>query len=298
MPNYEQFANNATTTLDGAINASVTSLNVTSASGFPTTGNFRIVIGSEIMLVTAVSTNTFTVTRGYESSTAASHADNADVIQSVTAGALTTFLSDSVPYARDSSRPILNKIVNAAGTILDSTDFTWVNQGGASVSDLDSGGIHLSCPAASSNNIRALYKSAPSTPYSVRCGFTPFLHSDSTCIVGIGFRESSSSKMIIIGSAKIDEIAVYKFDDATSFDSSLFARVSWPMARNLQWLEIEDDGTDLYFRTGVDGINYFDIVDEARGTFFTTGPDQVLFYGNTNNATYPVGITVCAWEES
>jgi hypothetical protein len=84
----EQFANNPQTTLNGAINNSTTSVVVTSAASFPTVGQFRIIVGTEIMLVTSVSSNTFTATRGYEGSTAASHSDLAAVALVVTKGSL------------------------------------------------------------------------------------------------------------------------------------------------------------------------------------------------------------------
>jgi hypothetical protein len=88
----EQFANNATTTLNGAINSSVTSLVVTSATGFPTVGNFRLLIDSEIMLVTAVSGTTYTVTRGIEGTEPATHASGSSVAHVLTAGALDAFV--------------------------------------------------------------------------------------------------------------------------------------------------------------------------------------------------------------
>lgn len=85
----ERFTNNASTTLNGAINNSTTSVVVTSATLFPTAGNFRIRIEDEIMLVTAVSGSTFTVTRAYEGTTAASHADTTTVREVLTAGVMT-----------------------------------------------------------------------------------------------------------------------------------------------------------------------------------------------------------------
>jgi len=86
----EQFANNATTTLNGAISStSATSITVASASAFPSVAQFRILIESEIMLVTAgAGSTTWTVTRGIEGTTAATHADGATVRQILTAGAL------------------------------------------------------------------------------------------------------------------------------------------------------------------------------------------------------------------
>lgn len=84
----EVFTNNAQSTLDGAINNSVTSLDVIDASEFPSGGDFRIIIDDEIMLVTAVAAETFTVTRGHETTTAASHSNGATVSHVLTAGAI------------------------------------------------------------------------------------------------------------------------------------------------------------------------------------------------------------------
>lgn len=73
MPLREQFANNVITTLNGAINNSVTSVVITSATGFPTGGGYRVMIDNEIMYVSARSGTTLTVVRAHESTTAASH---------------------------------------------------------------------------------------------------------------------------------------------------------------------------------------------------------------------------------
>jgi len=64
----------ASTTLAAAINSSQTTITVSSASGFPTSGTFRIRIDDEDMTVTGgLGTTTWTVTRGVNSTTAASH---------------------------------------------------------------------------------------------------------------------------------------------------------------------------------------------------------------------------------
>lgn len=70
-----------TTTLSAAINNSQTSIAVNSVTPFPTSGSFRITVGSEIMLVTAVNsgTKTFTVTRGVDGTTKAGAVNNAAV---------------------------------------------------------------------------------------------------------------------------------------------------------------------------------------------------------------------------
>jgi hypothetical protein len=72
-------ANFAQTTLGAAIESvDGTSITVTSEAGFPAV-DFIISIDTEAMLVTNVSTTTWTVTRGYEGSTAATHLNGAAI---------------------------------------------------------------------------------------------------------------------------------------------------------------------------------------------------------------------------
>jgi len=72
-----------TTTLNGAINAAVTSITVADASQLPSSGTNFIIIGSEEISYTGVSTNTLTgCTRGVAGTTAASHSDGATVTNS------------------------------------------------------------------------------------------------------------------------------------------------------------------------------------------------------------------------
>lgn len=93
----ETFVNGASQTdLNGAINNSVTSLDVDDASVFPTVGNFRIRIDNELMLVTGVSSNTLTVTRAIEGTSAASHSDEATVDFELTAAALIQIRLDAL----------------------------------------------------------------------------------------------------------------------------------------------------------------------------------------------------------
>lgn len=88
----ESFANQAQTTLDGAINDSVTSIAVASTAGFPSSGDFRIRVDDEFMLVTGgQGTTTWTVTRECEDAArfpAASHSSGATVTQVITAATL------------------------------------------------------------------------------------------------------------------------------------------------------------------------------------------------------------------
>lgn len=77
--------NFAETTLAAAITTTnETSITVTSSASFPAV-DFIIAIDTEAMLVTNVAGTTWTVTRGYESSTAATHLNGAAVYHNISA---------------------------------------------------------------------------------------------------------------------------------------------------------------------------------------------------------------------
>jgi DNA-binding beta-propeller fold protein YncE len=91
----EQLANNAASTLTAAIpDAVATSCTVANGTVFPATGNFRIIVDSELMLCTARAANVLTVTRGVETTTAVAHANGAAVTHVLTKGGLDAYLAD------------------------------------------------------------------------------------------------------------------------------------------------------------------------------------------------------------
>jgi hypothetical protein len=69
----EKYSNNGQSTLLATIGAGDTTLQVANAAVFPSAGNFRLVIDTEILLASAVAGNTFTVSRGQEGTAAAPH---------------------------------------------------------------------------------------------------------------------------------------------------------------------------------------------------------------------------------
>lgn len=84
----ELFANNATTTLAAAITDVATSLDATSSAAFPAAvagvSRFRIIIESEVLIVTNVAVNTWTLTRAAEGTVAAAHAAGVAIAHVIT----------------------------------------------------------------------------------------------------------------------------------------------------------------------------------------------------------------------
>lgn len=131
----ENIANNFQTTLSSGIDDVTTSIGVASATGAPSE-NFRIIIDSEIMLVTAVSGTTWTVTRGVESTTAATHSNGANVAHVLTAGGLNQYVSENGLLSIDQGAAQLllrRTAVNTEDDMFDSTslDAKWTTTSGS-----------------------------------------------------------------------------------------------------------------------------------------------------------------------
>jgi hypothetical protein len=86
----------AQATLTALIGASDTTLTVSSAGPFPSVAQFRVLVDSELMLVTAVAGSVFTVLRGQESTTATAHVQGSIVAHVLTAAALNQLKLDAV----------------------------------------------------------------------------------------------------------------------------------------------------------------------------------------------------------
>jgi len=120
-----KYANNPQTTLAGAITVGDTSLSVASGSAFPATGQFTIIVGAEIMLVTGVAGTIWTVQRGYDGTAAAAHNQNAIVTGILTRASFLNALyfdvraygavGDSVTDDTDAIQAAITDAFNAGG---------------------------------------------------------------------------------------------------------------------------------------------------------------------------------------
>ncbi len=331
----EQYTNDAVTALDGGINNSVTSIDVDSFTGFPASAQYRIRIDDEIMLVTAgAGTTTWTVTRGAEGTMADSHLNAASVTHVLTAGAIDQMRIDNCGAGSIASRPAAAKegrlylptdgcsiqrdtgsLWTPYGPIAElvqtkvASDFTWVNQGGATFTD-KGGDIAFYCPTDNdaSGEWRILTRPAPSTPYTVTALFTSLGPNNSAVdTVGIGWRQSSDGKFtlnVLRCTISVDNVqrgvgtyaGVNSDFSATSGLALSDIRSSCPYV----WLRISDNGTDRKSYMSCDGINFYEIHSIARTTFLTG--DQICFAFESHNSSVPtpnfLAGNLHSWEES
>lgn len=287
------------TTLNGAINSSVTTITVVTGGLFPSTGDFRVQIDNEIMLATARSGNDITVVRGQENTSAVSHSSGATVFIPLTAESFRAQGRDNDPYYY-SQRPALARIVDASSNRLLVADFSWVTQAGSNAYNQDNT-IAMVRPTHATAGERgsALVRSAPSTPFAVRAAFRfsfPYGSGIGGMNGGLIVRESSTGEFIALAMNHFGENVIYRFNSTTSFASTAYGPFPW-YPGDLVWFKIVDDGTDLIFHISHDGINWSEIHSESRTSFMAGGPDQIGFYINGFQAMPDAWVTLCHWDE-
>jgi hypothetical protein len=176
-------------------------------------------------------------------------------------------------------------------------NFSWVNQGGASVIINANGGIFLRAPTSAGNNIRMRKMAAPgSTPYTIDAAFFPAVLANSFLNCGVAIRDSSSGKILLYqcaGSANLEQFACQRFTNETTFSADAMTAVNhggWP----LTFMRVKDDGVNRIFSFSFDGYSYIQLLSEARTTFLTA--NEIGFYANTVNASFEGGITLMSWK--
>jgi hypothetical protein len=263
----ERISNNASTTLNGTINNSTTTIVVTNATGFPPSGNFRIIIGGELMLVTGVSGNTFTVTRGIEGTAPASHASGLNITHILTAGSMFQLLAE-----------------NGGGptTTLTVSDFTQHNFTDA-ITTNGTGSVLLEIPAQVSGG-QYQWLTRPWTTGSVTLCFDQFFpgkHLMNSVVWGIGFLETSTHKVACLGtnSDETDTRKFWSFNTQLPYYSYASGEQSLIPIPPRFWMRISNDGTTVMFEVSYNGVDFARLHSELVSDYATSAYNAWCFGG-------------------
>lgn len=320
----EKLANFVQTTLSSPITLGATAITVTDGSKMPSSGNFRLNIGGEIVLVTARSGNNLTVVRGQESTTAVAHDVTDNVSLVLSAGSLNQLFADNITADVAANRPASERagklyfatdapvVFRDNGTTWDAwgpvysltpppsvSSLNWVNQGTATAVD-QNGGIYMTAPALAGHNIRMLVESAPSAPYNFTVGFLPLLYPTASANAGVIFRDSSSGKLnrwiTYYSGGNLKLYAGYHTDPQTPAGSFVDTPVPLGM-NNIIWLRIRDDGTtNRIYSYSVDGNNFLTMYTESRTNNFTA--NQIGITTESQQASGPASALFVSYKKS
>lgn len=178
-------------------------------------------------------------------------------------------------------------------------DYTWVNQGGATVTDAG-GGVILRAPTNAGNSARIRKKAVPGATYTITIGFIPTLITSTGTGFNAGFawRQSSDGKLSTIALVYASNrwfFTVSKWDDATTFNSNYVVFPDIMLQGPMIWLRAQDDGANRIASVSFDGQNFIQIHSIANNDFLTA--NEVGFYTDCN-ATIQDGImNMLSWQQ-
>lgn len=310
----EQFTNNATTTLTGAMLSTDTTLTVASSSLFPQTPQFRILIDSEIMLVTNLSgagNTTFTVTRGAEGTVATTHSNNANVEHILTAGALNQLKNDvantvlSGTYASRPAAGTLGRVYlptdgfslyedngttwQAFGPIFPMTtpplSSTFLSVNSPTLAD-NAGGIYISQTNPGGTQTTRGIEEAISGNYTATIFVIPNFNIAASGATSITNAASLFIRDSVGGTGTLFDWVLNDGDGVlfvvshwngfnTNTHTDVFISNSTPaLGTTGLYMRIQDDGTNHKFSYSRDGVNFYQVFSEPRTTFVPGGGNR------------------------
>lgn len=184
--------------------------------------------------------------------------------------------------------------------------WTWVNQGGASVTTTNNA-IFLNAPASVGDNLRARVIAVPTAPYTITISFIPMLTWADFLFCGLVLQDSVSGKLVtfnLSSAAATDSagqtLGVAKWTNVTTVAGTytttptLIKAPVW-QAGPAMWMQVHDDATNRIWSISNDGVNWFQVLSTLRTDFIT--PDHIGFFVDVNNASYAGGINVLSWQQ-
>jgi hypothetical protein len=254
----------------GSITSGATSMLVASSAGFPATP-FLCIIGTEDIKVTAVVSLTWTIVRGYNGTSAASHND---------------------------------------GVAVTLVNWEWVNKGaGSSVTQaVANAGLYLDSGVDSATTQQRVYKRLMGNTSSgdLQVLFMPtFGAALSTGSCGICLRESAAGRMInfilYLPSSMVPVIYSQRWTNATTYGGVNDIGGTYPFLTPLIGLRFTISGANILFKYSMDGgAHWTQLLSIAKTTPFTTAPDEWGIVVNSVSATAngSVGMNVLSFKEA
>jgi hypothetical protein len=183
-----------------------------------------------------------------------------------------------------------------------STNFTWDNQGTATVSD-QSNRMVVTIPDSSglspATQSRGLYEALPfAAPYTVQFALSVigYTTGGNAVIASIGLRNSGGEWVALgLGWGSAGNYWVFRRDvwtTTTSFSGSGSTLNYVTPDSSLLWMRVTDDGTNRHFLVSQNGNDWLPIFSEGNTTTITPTEIGLLFYNEAGASGVPAVFSV------
>ncbi|GAC1700206.1 MAG: hypothetical protein NVS9B4_01180 [Candidatus Acidiferrum sp.] len=211
---------------------------------------------------------------------------------SSSAGGGTTF---SPPYMI-SGGVKYGPVFGAFTSVIDA-NFSWLNQGSATLSYYN-GAAFITAPALAGSNVKARIMTVPAAPYSVVLAIVPQMSNVATNNCGLLLYEAASTKLVTFNIGQNNGLAVNHYTSPTVYATTSFNLVLATQAAPVLFIKFRNDGTNIAYSVSTNnGNDFITIGSEAFATGFTTAPDRMGFYCEASNATNAAAMLVLGWNQ-
>lgn len=186
-------------------------------------------------------------------------------------------------------------VVKSTAALPVAADFTWVNQGSATVAD------HATClsvdeVAGATESWRLLVKAIPSTPYTITALIQPRLVAANYAAAGMCVRDSGTGKFIMFYFLhnSVPLIEVDGKNSTAGTNTAIGSAATLVPARfEPYFFQIADDGTTRTYKYSLNGRLWTQVASHGHTGFIT--PDQIGLGVAAINASNAIGIDVLSF---
>jgi hypothetical protein len=174
---------------------------------------------------------------------------------------------------------------------------TWFNQGSATANN-HSSGMSIIVPASSGTNVRGMYFTAPTPPYSYKALITLTSSTSAYAYTMLGWYNGTSTLSVfaLLSNGAMGNNLEMDNWTATGFSGSNVGQFS--VYCNPIWARIRDDGTNVHFAYSMTGDDneFMDVyaVAKSSGTLGSSGYSNIFFGGNSQNNAQVIA-TCMSW---
>lgn len=175
---------------------------------------------------------------------------------------------------------------------------------GHTITDGDTG-VTISSPDDNTSTvIRGIYKTSPSTPYTITALVSRNDNTTRGVAAMLGWYDGTKLQTLYLGSAGTgvqNQLAVVNWSDVNTFSANAAAGAALNMGRML-WMRIIDDGTNVKFQFSIDGSTFIQLytIAKASGYLGSSGYSSVGFFtkSDSGGGGFPTVLGILSYDEA